>query len=50
MRMSLTVRILEQGLERTQPSHLVEDFQDEVVELLGVERQPLGQHVLRHQP
>jgi hypothetical protein len=41
--------VLEQRLERAQPRHLVEDFRNEVVELLGVERQPLDQHVLRNQ-
>ena len=42
-------RVLEQRLERAEAGHLVENFRDEVVELLGVERQPLDQHVLRHQ-
>ena len=39
-------RVLEQRLERPQAGHLVEDFGDEVVELLRVERQPLDQDVL----
>ena len=42
-------RVLEQRLERTEAGHLVENFRDEVVELLGVERQPLDEHVLRHE-
>ena len=42
-------RVLEQRLERPEAGHLVEDFGDEVGELLGVERQPLGHHVLRDQ-
>ncbi len=41
--------ILEQGFERAQARHLVENFRDEVVELLGIERQPLDQHILRDQ-
>ena len=41
--------VLEQRLERTEAGHLVEDFRDEVGEFLRVERQPLGQHVFRHQ-
>ena len=40
-------RILEQGLQRPQAGHLVEDFRDELVELLGVERQPLDDDILR---
>ena len=40
-------RVLEQRLERPEPGHLVEDFGDEVVELLRVEREPLDQDVLR---
>ena len=40
-------RVLEQRLERPEAGHLVEDFGDEVVELLRVERQPLDQDVLR---
>ena len=47
--MSLTVPILEQRLERAEARHLVENFRDEVVELLGVERQPLDQDVLRNE-
>ena len=39
-------RVLEQRLERPEAGHLVEDLGDEVVELLGVERQPLDQDVL----
>ncbi len=42
-------RVLEQRLERTQTGHLVENFRNEVRKLLRVQRQPLGQHVLRHQ-
>ncbi len=42
-------RVLEQRLERAEAGHLVENFRDEVVELLRIERQPLDQHVLRHQ-
>ena len=41
--------ILEQGLERAEARHLVENFRDEIVELLGVERQPLDQDILRHE-
>ena len=41
--------VLEQRLERPEAGHLVEDFRYEVVEFLRVERQPLGQDVLRHQ-
>ena len=41
--------VLEQRLERTQAGHLVENFRDEFGEFLRVQRQPLGQHVLRHQ-
>ena len=40
-------RVLEQRLERAEPRHLVEDFGDEVVELLLIEREPLDQDVLR---
>ena len=40
-------RVLEQRLERAEAGHLVEDFGDELVELLGVERQPLDHDVLR---
>ena len=40
-------RVLEQRLERAEAGHLVEDFGDEVVELLGVERQALDHDVLR---
>ena len=40
-------RVLEQRLERAEAGHLVEDFRDELVELLRVEREPLDQHVLR---
>ena len=40
-------RILEQRLQRTETRHLVENFRDEGVELMGVERQPLGHDVLR---
>ena len=43
------VAVLEQRLERTKTGHLVEDFGDEVVELLLIERQPLDQDVLRDQ-
>ena len=39
--------VFEQRLERTKPGHLVENFRDEVVELFRVERQPLGQDILR---
>ena len=42
-------RVLEQRLERPEAGHLVEDFGDEVVELLLVEREPLDQDVLRDQ-
>ena len=42
-------RVLEQRLERAKAGHLVENFGDEVVELLRVERQPLDQDVLRDQ-
>ena len=41
--------ILEQRFERTEAGHLIEDFRYEVVELLGVECEPLDQHVLRHE-
>ena len=41
--------ILEQRLERTEAGHLVENFRDEIGEFLRIERQPFGQHVLRHQ-
>src|SRR3984885_3850852 len=41
--------VLEQRFERAQARHLVENFRDEIVELLGVEREPFDQHVLRHQ-
>ncbi len=40
-------RILEQRLDRAETRHLVEDLGDELRELLGVERQPLDQDVLR---
>ena len=41
--------ILEQRLERTQARHLVENFRDEVVELLRIQREPLDQHILRNE-
>ena len=41
--------VLEQRLERAETRHLVKDFRNEIVELLGVEREPLGQHILRDQ-
>ena len=47
--MSLIDRVLEQRLERAEARHLVEDFGDEGVELVGVERQPLDHDVLRDQ-
>ena len=39
-------RVLEQRLERTEARHLVEDFGDEFVELLRVQRQPLDQRCI----
>ncbi len=42
-------RVLEQRFERPEARHLVEDFRDEVVELLGIEREPFDQHVLRYE-
>ena len=44
-----TVRVLEQRLKRPEAGQFVENFRNEVVELLCVQRQPLDQHVLRHQ-
>ena len=41
------VSVLEQRLDRPKPGHLVENFGDEIVELLLVEREPLDQNVLR---
>ena len=38
---------LSSGSSGPRPGHLVEDFGDELVELLGVERQPLDHDVLR---
>jgi hypothetical protein len=38
--------ILEHGLERTQPGHFVQDFGNEIVELLLIERETLDQNVL----
>src|SRR5579872_784146 len=38
--------VLEQRLKRAQPCHLVENFRDEVAELLSVEREPFDQDVL----
>src|SRR5262249_50312729 len=40
-------RILEQRLDGAEPHHLVEDLGDEILELLGVERQTFGDGVLR---
>ena len=39
-------RVLQQRLERAEAHHLVEDFRDELVELGGVQRQPLGDDML----
>ena len=39
--------ILEQWLQRAEALHLVEDFRYEIVQFLGIERQPLGQDILR---
>ena len=41
--------VLEQRLKRAKPGHLVENFRDEFRKFLGIQRQPLGQHVLRNQ-
>ncbi len=42
-------RILEQRLERTQAGHLVENFGNEIVEFLCIQRETLDQHILRNQ-
>ena len=42
-------RVLEQRLEWTQTGHFVENFGDEIAELLGIERKALDQHILRNQ-
>src|SRR6476619_8307799 len=42
-------RILEQRLERTEARHFVENFRDEIVEFLGIQRKTFNQHVLRNQ-
>ena len=41
--------IIEQRLERPEARHLVENFVDEFVEFLRVERKPLDHDVLRHE-
>ena len=41
--------VLEQRFERAEPRHLIENLGDEVVEFLGVEREPLAEDILRHQ-
>ena len=42
-------RVLQQRLDRPEAGHLVDDLVDEVLELLRVERDALGQHVLGDQ-
>ena len=42
-------RVLEQRLDRPEAGHLVDDLVDEVFELLRVERDALGEHVLGDQ-
>ena len=42
-------RVLEQGLERAQARHFVQNFRDEFTEFLRIQRKALDQHVLRNQ-
>jgi hypothetical protein len=42
-------RVLQQGLDRPEAGHLVDDLVDEILQFLRVERDALGEHVLGDQ-